>query len=142
MLKPIYELLFEKPDSNSKYRLGLAKNKIVTSYKTHKSNDPADMQAIIDQKLAPGKISAIEYTVTAVTLFWHLKLVQLPQYVMVTWNEIQYHTQWFLISTIQLDTCSSSRTLSIPKRRVSLKSSKSNGLIRMHRTNYISYTLI
>ena len=55
MLKPIYELLFEKPDSNSKYRLGLTKDQIVTCYKTYKSNDPADMKAIVDQKLAPGK---------------------------------------------------------------------------------------
>ena len=46
MLYPIYELLF--------YFLDLAEDQIAISYKTYKSVDENDMQAIFDEKLTPG----------------------------------------------------------------------------------------
>ena len=49
MLAPIFDLLFR-----SDY-LGLGKTQVTIFYKTYKTDDPADMQAIIDQKQAPGK---------------------------------------------------------------------------------------
>ena len=59
MLQPIYELIFEKNDDYiadyNKYRLALKRDQVVISYKTYKSTDLTDMQAIIDQQLAPGK---------------------------------------------------------------------------------------
>ena len=48
MLAPIYELLFRE------YYLALTEDQVVISYKTYKNNKPNDMQAIVDQKLAPG----------------------------------------------------------------------------------------
>ena len=57
MLAPIFELLFYEPNDNYKGRLALTEDQVVISYKTYKSNEPTDMQAIVDQKLAPGKIS-------------------------------------------------------------------------------------
>ena len=51
MLEPIYRLLF------APYQLALTENQICISYKTYKSNDLDDMQAIIDQKLSPGIIA-------------------------------------------------------------------------------------
>ena len=50
MLQPIYDLLFNK------YRLDLKKDELVISYQTYQSTDLTDMQAIVDQQLAPGKI--------------------------------------------------------------------------------------
>ena len=51
MLFPIYCLLF-----NAKY-LSLPHQQVSIFYKTYRSDDQAEMQAIIDQKLAPGKTS-------------------------------------------------------------------------------------
>ena len=49
MLAPIHTLLFDQS------LLGLSKQQVSIFYKTYKSNNPVDMQAIIDQKLSPGK---------------------------------------------------------------------------------------
>ena len=48
MLAPVYKLLFGE-DS-----LALTENQVVISYKTYKANNRADMQEIVDNKLAPG----------------------------------------------------------------------------------------
>ena len=59
MLAPIYKLLFGK----HKHYIGvgeyvqsleLTEDQIAISYKTYKSHNPADMQEIVDQKLAAG----------------------------------------------------------------------------------------
>ena len=49
MLAPIYELFFD-----SGY-LALTENQVEIFYRRYQSDNPDDMQAIIDQKLAPGK---------------------------------------------------------------------------------------
>ena len=53
MLRPVYELLFGK---NEIYRpsLELTEDQVAIGYKTYKSDDANDIQAIIDQKLTPG----------------------------------------------------------------------------------------
>ena len=51
----------------NEHRLALKKDQVVISYKTYKSTDLADMQAISDQKLAPGK--TLEQTTKAQNLF-------------------------------------------------------------------------
>ena len=53
MMYPIYQVLFgvDYPDVPS---LELAEDQIVITYKTYKSDNADDMQAIVDQKLAPG----------------------------------------------------------------------------------------
>ena len=48
MLAPVYDLLFNE-------KVALSEDQIAISYKTYKSDDANDMQAIIDQKLTPGK---------------------------------------------------------------------------------------
>ena len=48
MLYPVYKLLFDKD------YLALTEDQIAISYKTYKSDNENDMQAIIDQKLTPG----------------------------------------------------------------------------------------
>ena len=55
MLEPIYRLLFgiDKATNKKKF-LALTQDQIKISYKTYKSDDSADMQAILDQKLTPG----------------------------------------------------------------------------------------
>ena len=53
LLRPIYQLIFE--NVTREHCLALKKDEVVISYKTYKSTDPTDMQAIVDQKLAPGK---------------------------------------------------------------------------------------
>ena len=57
MLAPIYQLLFGKHDDElySKRSLELTEDQIRITYKTYKADSHADMQEIIDQKLAPGK---------------------------------------------------------------------------------------
>ena len=56
MLAPIYELLFGKHGQQSwkTKSLELTEDQIAISYKTYKSHNPADMQEIVDQKLAAG----------------------------------------------------------------------------------------
>ena len=55
MLYPIYQLLFGKYDNlYSGPSLELTEDQVAVSYKTYKSNDENDMQAIIDDKLTPG----------------------------------------------------------------------------------------
>ena len=56
MLYPIYQLLFGEHGEYSWEEpfLELTEDHITISYKTYKSADEADMQAILDQKLAPG----------------------------------------------------------------------------------------
>ena len=51
MLQPIYELLL----TDFHGCLGLKKDELVIFYKTYQSTDLADMEAIVDQQLAPGK---------------------------------------------------------------------------------------
>ena len=48
MLAPIYDFLFY-----SQY-LGLSKEEVLIYYSLHRSDNLADMQTIIDEKLAPG----------------------------------------------------------------------------------------
>ena len=50
MLAPIYKLLFGRWSHN----LLLTEDEIAISYKTYKSDNEADMQEIVDQKLAAG----------------------------------------------------------------------------------------
>ena len=58
MLYPIYDLLFgEKENDKGDWRrpfLELTEDQIAISYKTYKTDDPNDMQAITDGNLAPG----------------------------------------------------------------------------------------
>ena len=56
MLAPIYQLLFgEHTDYNENYKsLELTEDQISITYKTYKTDEPAEMQEIIDQKLTPG----------------------------------------------------------------------------------------
>ena len=56
MLYPIYQLLFGKMAWRDPV-LKLTENQIAISYKTYKSDNADDMQAIIDQKLAPGTMT-------------------------------------------------------------------------------------
>ena len=58
MLHPIYQLLFGEynPDFTDPY-LKLTENQIAVNYKTYRSNDADDMQAIVDGKLTPGIFS-------------------------------------------------------------------------------------
>ena len=53
MMYPIYQVLFgvDYPDVPS---LELAEDQIVITYKTYKSDNADDMQAIIDGRLTPG----------------------------------------------------------------------------------------
>ena len=51
MLYPIYQLLFDESF------LFLTEDQISISYKTYDSQNEGDMQALIDEKLTPGKIS-------------------------------------------------------------------------------------
>ena len=51
MLAPIYQLLFGKND------LALTEDQVKINYKTYKAEESSDMQEILDQKLAPGKIN-------------------------------------------------------------------------------------
>ena len=51
MLAPIYRLLLKDYD----HYLNLKKDELVIFYKTYQSTDLTDMQAIVDQQLAPGK---------------------------------------------------------------------------------------
>ena len=72
MLQPIYELIFEEYDTEGRTyrnenRLALPNDQVVISYKTYNSNSPADMQAIIDKKLTPGK--PLDQTIEAQNLF-------------------------------------------------------------------------
>ena len=56
MLYPIYQILLgENVNSYNEPSLELTEDQIAISYKTYKSDDGNDMQAIIDQKLTPGK---------------------------------------------------------------------------------------
>ena len=50
MLAPVYELLF------GKWSLLLTEDQISITYKTYKTDEAADLQEIINQKLAPGTI--------------------------------------------------------------------------------------
>ena len=50
MLAPIYKLLFGTWSRD----LLLTEDQIAISYKTYKNHNPADMQEIVDQKLAAG----------------------------------------------------------------------------------------
>ena len=57
MLAPIYQLLFGKYDHRvfgNGPSLELTEDQIAISYKTYKSHNPADMQEIVDKKLAAG----------------------------------------------------------------------------------------
>ena len=59
MLAPIYNLLFAKHGyynglGRSQPSLELTEDQIIISYKTYKTDNPADMQEIIDQKICPG----------------------------------------------------------------------------------------
>ena len=62
MIGPIYDLLFcENGRGLANGRgwiktLELAENETVIYYKTYKTDDPDNMQAIIDQNLAPGTV--------------------------------------------------------------------------------------
>ena len=47
MLEPVHQLLFG-------YHLALSRDQIKIFYKRYKTDNSDDMQAIIDQKLAPG----------------------------------------------------------------------------------------
>ena len=59
MLQPIYELIFQEYDtmfqSDNRHRLALKRDEVVITYMTYKSTDPTNMQAIVDQKLAPSR---------------------------------------------------------------------------------------
>ena len=50
MLAPIYKLLFGSFEDS----LLLTEDQVTISYKTYKADNQADMQKILDQKLAPG----------------------------------------------------------------------------------------
>ena len=57
MLAPIYQLLFGENNGgllDDEPSLELTEDQIAISYKTYKSHNPADMQEIVDQKLAAG----------------------------------------------------------------------------------------
>ena len=54
MLAPIYQLLFGEHQGWHTTSLELTEDQIAISYKTYKSHNPADMQEIVDQKLAAG----------------------------------------------------------------------------------------
>ena len=58
MLAPVYQLLFGKHMTfvNPEPSLELTEDQIAISYKTYKSNKADDRQAIVDGKLAPGKL--------------------------------------------------------------------------------------
>ena len=53
MLAPIYKLLFQH---FSEPLLELTEDQVAISYKTYKTDNADDMQAIIDGKLTPGII--------------------------------------------------------------------------------------
>ena len=63
MLGPIHNVLFYEngrglPDGRGWLKtLELAEDDVVIYYETYKTDDPDDMQAIIDQNLAPGNFS-------------------------------------------------------------------------------------
>ena len=61
MLWPVHELLFGCNTSfvGNNY-LNLEKDQVITYYNTYKSDNLSDMQAIVDQRLAPGKIVKFE----------------------------------------------------------------------------------
>ena len=92
MLEPIYNLLLKAPDSFNEYRLGLEKDELVIFYKTYQSTDLADMQAIVDQQLAPGK--TLEQTNQNLLQSLRLHLVILVA---------ESIMQWFSITTIQIE---------------------------------------
>ena len=55
MLAPVYQLLFgENKPHHYLPSLELTEDQVAISYKTYKSDDANDIQAIIDQKLTPG----------------------------------------------------------------------------------------
>ena len=63
MIAPIYYLLFGQAstsfETDTKRRsLDLTEDQVNIKYTTYKTNNPDDMQTIIDQKLAPGKTVA------------------------------------------------------------------------------------
>ena len=59
MLAPIYSLLFAKNGLYNNHSLELTEDQIAISYRTYKSNNTDDMQAIIDGKLTPGKTTIV-----------------------------------------------------------------------------------
>ena len=55
MLAPIYELLFAENKSHDREpSLELVEEQVVINYKTYKSDNADDMQAIVSEKLTPG----------------------------------------------------------------------------------------
>ena len=57
MLAPIYQLLFGENELRHWMKtLELVEDQVIVFYKTYKTNNRDNMQAIVDQKLAPGKL--------------------------------------------------------------------------------------
>ena len=75
MLSPIYALLFGQNRGKLFPSLDLVEDQISITYKTYKTDNKADMQEIIDQKLAPGKNpvhtdSNIDLDFSCLRCFW------------------------------------------------------------------------
>ena len=61
MLAPIYQLLFGTHYGSTDASLELTEDQITITYKTYKSDNDADLQQIVDQKLAAGKQKFVFY---------------------------------------------------------------------------------
>ena len=71
MLAPVYQLLFGENELRHWMKtLELVENQVTVFYKTYKTNNRDDMRAIVDQKLAPGKLP---------DKFWHTQIALLRQ---------------------------------------------------------------
>ena len=61
MLAPIYRLLFGQCTPYSANSLELTEDQVAVTYKTYRTDDPAALKAVVDQKLAPGKMASFHF---------------------------------------------------------------------------------